>query len=203
MLYQWKLFFLLWLIVLTPCPKSSSSKVFVSPQEVADHIFPPMRVSLDDIYFQRLVLRFSRPWLQIVITRPFGGDPDQIQIFAVDSPKDVDKFINEINAGSEQRSAEEIAKEIRVVRKNVSLRRKDIDLWFHELTMLKLSPRLDSYICGEGCSQFDLWFDTRQDSVRYSFSYSPAMSHSHSTQQSIAEWMQSLMIKLNSFDTGH
>ena len=67
----------------TPGGANKRTKVHISMQDVGDIIFTPMKVDLNSLYVERLMLRFSDPWTQIVIiSRTDGVDVTQ---YTVDS----------------------------------------------------------------------------------------------------------------------
>jgi hypothetical protein len=166
---------------------SDRPRVRISFDEVSELVFPPMKVDLNDLYVERLMLRFSEPWMQIVII--VRTDGVEVRRYTVDSKPGVDELFRRANQGDTSITAKQIANKIHVAEKRITVSREQVHLWLDEMKTMRFSPKLEDIVCLDGCLQFDLSFDTRQDLVRYSVLYAPVNPPLHSVSEEIAQWM--------------
>jgi hypothetical protein len=173
--------------------------VAITTEDVADLLFPRMRISYDSLYLARLMLRFSEPDMQIVIIA--SATEVDISEYKTKGNVRIAELIRRSTQENASVTAAHIASNIRIKTRHVATTRQQVKTWFEELQNIKGSPKLDGYTCLHGCPQFDLWFDTGQDSVHYSMVYTPVIPPQRSTQQLLAEWMLSLRSQIEAAPT--
>jgi hypothetical protein len=173
----------------------SPPKVRIYAEDVENLIYPPLKVDLNSLYVERLMLRFTEPWTQIVIVSRIDGV--DLRQYTVDSKPGVDELFQRANNGDTSITAEQIASQIHVSERHIPVSRQQVGTWFKELKTMKFSPILDDAICLHGCPYFELWFDSRQDSVHYSMAYAPSIPSQKTTQALLAEWMLKVRLEVN------
>jgi hypothetical protein len=180
---------------------ATNAQVRIYPQDVEELIFPPMRIDLNSLYFSRIMLRYSEPWMQIVMTeRPKGIV--EVDFYTVMPDSQIDEMFRRANQEGDARiTAEQIAKKIVLTKRNTSIKVEQYNQWLSELQNIKATIRLgNDLLCFDGCPSFRLWFDTRQDSIQYSFLYAPSDPPFQSTQRLIAEWMLKVRLEVSTLD---
>ncbi len=167
---------------------SDSPKPRLFTDDILDLVLPPMKITVDNLYVERLMLRFSQPMMEIIVVVKSGG-AIEATCYRVESFAAAADLIKKANSGDGTITATQIAKTIHINQKNLKVTREQLRRWFDELRSMHLSPLLQDTVCLDSCPKFDFWYDTRQDSVRYSVYYAAVSPPIHSQQEMIAEWM--------------
>lgn len=191
--------FCCWLVLLDGAFSQNKPKAFVYPEDVQNLVFPPMRVNLDQVYAQRLMLRFTDPWMEIVIERRVNGD--NVTVYTVESMAKLNQLFARANRSNGGISASDIAHQTTVKRTQIIVSSSNVDNWFRELEAMRLSPKLEDIVCLHDCPQFDLWYDTRQDSAHYSVLYAASIPPQLSPQATVAGWMLKVRSQLETISS--
>ncbi len=158
--------------------------------EVLDQVFPPMRITLTDLYSQRLILRFSKPPTEFVITTRSSGV--EARQYSVHSLQDAQDLVSKAGSGDTLISAKQVAASLKTQERSLRISSQQVREWLSQLRRLQVPALPSDSVCLDGCGKFDLWFDTRQDSVHFSMAYARVTPRPNSQQQAIAEWMLKL-----------
>ena len=167
----------------------------ISPSEVADTIFPPMRIG-SDLYNTRLILRFTHPDMEIVVTRMIGGQ-SEVKEYTLDHDQTISNAIRLASREKPLPTMSDVAQKISVHVTTRQVPSARIERWMSELKESKAPPAISNIVCLEDCPTFDLWLDTRQDSVHYRFRYSPDSPVRGSAQDILSHWMLKVRSELS------
>lgn len=158
----------------------------IDPSEVADALFPKMRIPSDDLYYIRLMLRFSHPDMQIVITQRTGGK-FEVKRYTLEHGTTIGDAIKTAFKDIPDPTVTDVARRIHVREAALQVPDSTIKAWLTQLRALKISPNLDTFVCVDFCPKFDLWFDTGQDSVHYRFLTAGNLAGTAQTR--LSKWM--------------
>jgi hypothetical protein len=162
--------------------------------DVLDQVFPPMRITFSELYAQRLILRFSTPPTEfVIISRSNGVEARQYSIQSLQHAQDL---MSKAGANGTAITAKQVADSLRTQERPLTVSFQQVQEWLGQLRSLQVPALPSDSICLDGCDKFDLWFDTRQDSVHFSMAYAEVTPRPNSQQQAIAAWMLRLKHEL-------
>jgi hypothetical protein len=164
------------------------SQTAVDRETIADNIFPALRVqTVGPPYLTRLILRFSQPDSEVVITTLLDGRR-VVEDYTLPSGTTILGAAAQVLHRIPAASSEEIANVLKVHRSSVRLPPKQVDQWFFELKKIPHSLVLEPILHLDSVSQYDFWFDANGDFVHYRFSYAAVHPPQNLPLDSIATW---------------
>ena len=167
--------------------------------QVLDAIFP-LEVG-PDAYFSKMVLRFgdSNTQLMVVVIPGAKSEITHYRLVGL-SGNDLERLIAKMVAGNPQIKPQEIAAKLKV---DVSRTRIDYDAALApsiaELKSIRISPVLAGRVSVDQFSEYEFYYDTGQESVRYTI-LSPFQSE---PQDDLGKWMLKLRAKAEGWLKGN
>lgn len=185
----------------TPTPGSNSGlQWIIGREDVADKIFPRLAVTSEGpSYLSRVILRFSDPDSEIVITTLLDGHRI-VESYVLDPGATIGGSISQVLQRNPQASLDQMASAMRVHKTTISVPQAHIARWFQEMDGI-LPGRLPStQIHLDGPPQFDLWIDTNGDFIHYRFFEAPLQQNTNDDPFApIARWMVKLNAEVSNF----
>lgn len=188
------------MVLLSIATWSGGLQGVIDREDVADKIFPPLAVTTEGpSYLTRMILRFSDPDSEIVITTRLDGRRI-VESYILDPGVTIEASISQMLQKHPQASFDQLASGIRVHKTKISVPQEHVARWFREMSGLIPGKLPSPQIHLDKVPQFDLWIDANGDFVHYRFYDAPGQQHTNDPPFApLARWMLKLHSEVADF----
>jgi len=175
----------------------------IDREEIADRVFPRLAVTSEGpSYLSRVILRFSDPDSEIVITTLLDGRPI-VESYVLDPGVTIGASISQVLQRDPQASFDQVTNAIRVHKATIPVPQAHVARWFQEMNRVLPGKLPSTQIHLDGPQQFDLWIDANGDVIHYRFYEVPGEKRMNDGPFApLARWMVKLDAEVSKFRRG-